>query len=324
MRLTSPSIGLILLLCLVFGMARQGAAAPKTVVTIKPIHSLVSGVMAGIAKPVLLVNGAGSPHGYTMRPSQARALSAADLVIWVGPEMESFFINPAKSLNKTTKLLTLLDRKELTRISARHGGAWEDHEDEEAHGEGEAANHTNDGQSVDGHSWDAHPWLDPANGRVIVTLVADALSTLDPNNAPAYQANAMRMMRELQGLEQEIVGILAPVRNVPYVVFHDAYQYFEARFRTNAVGSISISPDRRPSARRMLEIRRKIKETDAACVFAEPQFAPRLVETAREGTSARAAILDPLGAALEAGPGAYSELLRDLAISLVSCLEGKN
>lgn len=313
MRPPSFIAGAVLVLGLIFGAAWPGLAAPKAVVTIKPVHSLVAGVMAGVGEPVLLVTGAGSPHGHALKPSQARALAAADLVIWVGPEMEGFFIKPARSLNETTELLTLLDHPELTRLPARRGGTWEHHDDSD----GGHAEHSGDADDVD-----PHPWLDPANGRAIVALVAARLSRMDAGNAPIYRANADRMTRELVVLEQEIAGLLAPVRDVPYVVFHDAYQYFEARFGPNAVGSISISPDQRPSPRRLLEIRRRIKNTGAVCIFAEPQFAPRLIETAREGTMARVASLDPLGAEIGAGPNAYFELMRGLAISLASCLEG--
>lgn len=316
MLYASKFVILAALAWVMLGWSPASAAAPRTVVTIKPVHSLVAGVMAGVGEPVLLVTGAGSPHGHALKPSQARALAAADLVIWVGAALESFFIKPAQSLNGTTEILALLDRPELALLPARHGGAWSGHADH-----AERRDVAKVGHSDDDHDLDAHPWLDPANGRAIVALAADTLSRLDPANAPIYRSNAVRMTRELAILEQEIAGLLAPLRDVPYVVFHDAYQYFEARFRTSAVGAIGISPDRRPSARRLLEIRRQIKETGAVCVFAEPQFAPRLVETAREGTSARAATLDPLGATIAAGPDAYFELMRGLAISLASCLE---
>ena len=290
-------------------------ATPRTVVTIKPIHSLVAAVMAGIGQPHLLVTGAASPHGHALKPSQARALAAAELVVWVGPEMESFFIKTAGSLPTTTTVLTLIMEPEVIKLRARRGGAWQGHEVDEDH-QGASDEHAEGRHDIDGHLW-----LDPENGRAIVALVADRLAGLDPANAAAYRANAIRVTRELQALEQEIAGLLAALRHVPYVVFHDAYQYFEARFRTNAVGSISISPDRPPSARRLLDIRRRIKGSGAVCVFAEPQFEPRLVDTVREGTPARAATLDPLGAAIEAGPDAYAALLRDLALALASCLE---
>jgi zinc transport system substrate-binding protein len=311
MPIPSSVAGVGAILWLVSSLIGPAAAAPKTVVTIKPVHSLVAGVMAGVGAPVLLVTGAGSPHGHALKPSQARALAAADLVIWIGPEMESFFIKPARSLPKTTVILGLLDRDELKRLPARRGGAWEGHD----HDDGDYENAGGDGDT------DPHAWLDPANGRAIVALVAATLSRMDPENAAAYRTNADRMVRKLIALDQEIAGLLAPVREVPYVVFHDAYQYFEARFTTRAMGAISLAPDRRPSARRLVEIRRRIKDTGAVCVFTEPQFTPRLVETAREGTSARVAMLDPLGARIKPGPKAYFELVRSLALSLASCLK---
>jgi len=320
MRLSSLVIALALALGVLASLSVSVQAAPRTVVTIKPVHSLAAGVMAGIATPTLLVNGAASPHDHALKPSQARALAAADLVVWVGPEMEGFFIKPARSLAKNTKVLTLMERPELIRLPARRGGAWSHHahgKHGEKHGDEHGENH---GDASDGT--DAHVWLDPVNARAIVGVLAETLASMDPENTAAYRANANRMVQELNGLEREIAGLLAPSRGTPYVVFHDAYQHFEARFGVNAVGSISISPDRRPSAKRLVEIRRRIVETGAVCIFTEPQFPPRLAETAREGTAARIGVLDPLGVDAEPGPQAYGEMMRDLALELVMCLEG--
>ena len=298
----------------VVGTEVKAGEAPKTVVTIKPIHALVAGVMAGVGKPVLLVAGGASPHMHAMKPSSARALATADLVIWVGPEMESFFIKPAQSVPASVTLLTLIDSASLNRLKVRQSGAWNHHADEHDN------NHAKLARPPGGDEIDAHLWLDPANGRAIVSLVAETLSHLDPDNGEAYQANAERLIVELTDLQAEITTILEPVRRVPYVVFHDAYQYFEMRFGTNALASISLSPDRSPSARRLYEIRAGIRQSGAVCVFAEPQFAPKLVTTAREGTMAKAGILDPLGAEIPNGPGAYATLLRGLAKSLAACL----
>jgi len=341
MRLSTTIFALAFALGVLPTLAKTVQAAPKTVVTIKPVHSLVAGVMAGIAEPTLLIDGAGSPHDHALKPSEARALAAADLVVWVGPEIEGFFIKPAKSLAKDTVVLTLLERSELTRLPARQGGAWsrhrhDDHDEkhgdekhgDEKHGdEKHADEHHGKHEDKHGHGeagddFDAHVWLDPANARAIVEVLAETLATMDPDNAAAYRANASRMTHEFKALEREIAGLVAPSRGTPYVVFHDAYQYFEARFGMNAVGSISISPDRRPSAKRLVEIRRRIVEAGAECIFTEPQFPPRLAETAREGTPARLGVLDPLGVETKAGPSAYGEMMRGLALGLAACLEG--
>lgn len=297
-----------------FSLGPRAHASPRTVATIKPLHSLVAGVMAGVGAPVLLVTGTASPHDHALKPSQARALAAADLVIWIGPEMEGFFAKAAASLDSKTTLLTLIDHDGLTRLPAREGGAWETPHD---HGAGAH------GEIKEAHGYhDPHVWLDPANGRAIVALVADTLARMDAGNAPVYRANAARMIQDLKALEQEIADLVIPIRDVPFIVFHDAYQYFEARFGVNAAGSISVSPERRPSARRLVDIRARIATSRAACIFTEPQFPPRLAETAREGTPARLDTLDPLGADIEPGPDAYATLLRRLASSLVSCLRG--
>ncbi|MDA1309884.1 MAG: zinc ABC transporter substrate-binding protein, partial [Proteobacteria bacterium] len=255
-------------LTFVAAQAKTGAA-PRTVVTIKPIHALVAGVMAGVGEPVLLVTGGASPHMHAMKPSSARALATADLVIWVGPAMESFFIKPAQSIPASVTLVTLIDSAALHRLKARRGGAWDDHHDDE-HDNNSAKPTRPPGDD----EIDAHLWLDPANGRAIVALVAETLSRLDPGNGEAYRANAKRLIAELTDLQAEISATLEPVRRVPYVVFHDAYQYFEARFGTNALASISLSPGRSPSARRLYEIRGGIRQSGAVCVFAEPQFMP--------------------------------------------------
>ena len=326
MRLSTTIFALAFALGVLPTLAKTVQAAPKTVVTIKPVHSLVAGVMAGIAEPTLLIDGAGSPHDHALKPSEARALAAADLVVWVGPEIEGFFIKPAKSLAKDTVVLTLLERSELTRLPARQGGAWSRHrhdDHDEKHGDEKHGKHEDKhGHGEADDDFDAHVWLDPANARAIVEVLTETLVSMDPDNAAAYRANASRMSHELKAMEREIAGLVAPSRGTPYVVFHDAYQYFEARFGMNAVGSISISPDRRPSAKRLLEIRRRIVEAGAECIFTEPQFPPRLAETAREGTPARLGVLDPLGVETKAGPRAYDEMMRDLALGLAACLEG--
>ncbi len=297
------------------------AEVPKVVVSIKPIHSLVASVMHGVGEPTLLVRGGASPHSYTMKPSDAKALSAADLVVWVGPELESFLEKPLKANAPKATLLTLMDLKGLTLLETREGGAWE------AHDHGRKGGHDHKGHDHKGHDHaeeheelNSHIWLDPANARAIVTALAEALAAKDPAGAETYRTNADRTLQQLDGLDAELKAALAPVKDKPFVVFHDAYQYFEARYDLSAVGSITVSPDRRPSAKRLSAIRAKIGGLGAACVFAEPQFEPALVQTVVEGTKARTGVLDPEGTELPEGEALYPALLRNLAASLRGCL----
>jgi zinc transport system substrate-binding protein len=193
-----------------------------------------------------------------------------------------------------------------------HDDAHADHDDQ---GQAEEAEHAHrHGPS------DMHVWLDPQNAMAMVDAIAAALAETDPNNAGAYEGNAVRMRKELDRLDRKLADGLAPVDDRPFVVFHDGYQYFEKRYRLKAIGTISVGPDRRPGARRLEEIHDTLEKTDAACAFAEPQFEPALVETVIEGTSARSGVLDPLGAALDEGPDLYFRLLENLAASLVDCL----
>ena len=297
------------------------AQAPKVVVSIKPIHSLVASVMHGVGEPTLLVRGGASPHSYTMKPSDAKALSAADLVVWVGPELESFLEKPLRANAPKATLLTLMDLKGLTLLETREGGAWDAHDHGKKRGHGHQDHDHKDHDHADEHGeLNTHIWLDPANARAIVEAAAEALAAGDPANAEAYRKNADRKLQELDALDAELKAALAPVKDKPFVVFHDAYQYFEARYGLSAVGSITVSPDRRPSAKRLSAIRAKIGGLGAACVFAEPQFEPTLVRTVVEGTKARTGVLDPEGSELPEGEALYPTLMRNLAASLRGCL----
>lgn len=167
---------------------------------------------------------------------------------------------------------------------------------------------------------DGHIWLSPANARVIALAMAAELAALDPAHAERYAGNAEAFGLALDAAEAEIDDLLAPVRGRPFVVFHDAYHYFEAHFGIEAAGAIHLSPEVQPGAARVAEIQARITELDAACVFAEPQFEPRIIRTVVEGSEARTGVLDPLGVDLALGPDAYPALLRALATSLADCL----
>lgn len=311
-----PSIALAATLGLV---SPALADAPKVVASIKPVHSLVAAVMAGIGEPALIVRGAASPHTYAMKPSDAKALAAADLVFWVGPELEGFLAKPLKANAKKAKAVELLEAPGIALLDAREGGAWDahDHAHEHKHDHGHSHAH---GDGHDHDETDTHIWLDPDNARAMVAAIAEALSAKDPANAAAYTASAARTVQAIDALDAELKAALAPVAGKPFVVFHDAYQYFEAHYGLAGVGAITVNPERRPSAKRLSEIRAKITSLDAVCVFAEPQFEPTLVDTVVGDTQAKKGVLDPEGADLADGPGLYPALMRNLAAALKGCL----
>jgi zinc transport system substrate-binding protein len=288
------------------------AEPPSVVVSIKPIHALVSGVMQGVAEPKLLVKGGGSPHNYALRPSEARNLANADLVVWIGPQLESFLEKPLETLGKKAKKLELLKVVEGPLLELREGGAWErdSHEHE--------VKHHDHGNHEDPDEVNPHIWLSPLLAKQIVSSTAQVLSELDPAHQQRYAENSSRLQERLDALHKELKDRLTPVNTVPYIVFHDAYHYFESTYGLNAVGSITVDAERRPGARRITEIRAKIKALKARCVFSEPQFESRLVQTVIEGTGARTGVLDPLGIELSEGENSYFILLENLADNLVS------
>ncbi len=305
--------GLILLSLVSSGWATE-SSAPDVVVSIKPLHSLVAGVMQGVGTPLLLVKGGGSPHGYVLRPSEARALAKAQLVVWVGEGLESFLQKPLATFGKGANQLKLSEQLRGKLLTKRQGGSWEKHAHQ--HADKEGATESN----IQHQSADLHLWLDPMLAKQIVILTDKRLSKIDPAHRSQYESNTVALLKKLDQLDQKLRKQLAPVKNVPYIVFHSAYQYFESAYGLNAVGSITIDPERKPGAKKIKQIRQKIKQLDARCVFSEPQFKSRLIATIIEGTGAKTGTLDPLGADIPAGPEAYFQLMTRLGNNLLTGL----
>ena len=307
----------------IFSSSLAYASEGLSVVTsIKPIHSLVSAVMDGIGTPSLIVEGAGSPHTYALKPSQAKALQDADLVFWVGPAIESFLEKPIKEVASSARIVTLSDAHGLIKIKYREGENFDSHDDHDDHAKHD--DHDDHAKHDDHGQFDMHMWLDPKNAKTIVNVIEEALIKADPHNIKAYQGNAVSVKRHLDQLITEVDAELVPVKGKPYVVFHDAYQYFENRFGMTSVGSITVSPEVLPGAKRVKALREKIKSLNATCVFSEPQFEPKLIATVIENTSAGAGVLDPLGASINVGPEMYFTLIRNMSKSLKKCLQRGN
>jgi zinc transport system substrate-binding protein len=311
--------------------AASGAtAAPNVVVSIKPVHSLVAAIMRGVGEPKLIVDGAASPHTYNLRPSNARTLEKADLVFWVGPGLEAFLQKPLEALASKATVVELEDAKGLEKLPFREGGAFEAHDDDdEGHGEhaghtDDASGHGHDHKNDDGDhehgAYDTHLWLDPANAKAMAQEIETALIAADAGNAATYQANTKKLIDDIDALDAELAETVRPVKDKPFIVFHDAYQYFEHRYGVKTAGSITVSPETLPGADRVSQIQEKVRQLGATCVFAEPQFEPKLVSVITEGTAAKSATLDPEAATLEPGPDLYFQLMRGIAGSLKNCL----
>ena len=306
-----------LLLALLFSWTIAGfasaVAADRVVATFKPVHSLVSAVMAGVGEPYLIMRGTASPHTYRMRPSDARVIGKARVIFMIGESVENTLAGPIRKLRGKARVVELGEVPGLVRMPLRKGGGFED--DDHGHGHGHGHDHGQEDKA-----FDMHVWLDPVNAGLMALVIARHLSEVDPANAARYQANADAVIAGLDELTAKLDAELSPVRDKPFIVFHDAYQYFEKRFALKAVGSAVVSTSRSPGVRRVRELRKKVRDLGVVCVFAEPRYDPRFVKLITEGTKARAGTVDPAGAAIKPGPGMYSALLRDMAASFKKCL----
>ncbi|WP_069300517.1 zinc ABC transporter substrate-binding protein [Neptunicoccus sediminis] len=349
---------------LLTAMMPAGAALaemPRVAVDIAPVHSLVSRVMAGVGTPSLIVSPGASPHEYSLRPSQARALQDSDVVFWVSRGMTPWLKDGVETLATNAAVVELLETEGTLRLPFRqnalfshdhgeeaghddhkdhdhdehdhedHDHEGHDHKDHADHDHGEDHAHDekhddHEDHAEDGHhghahgSEDPHAWLSIDNGAHWLDVIAAQLSDVDPENAEAYQANAQEGQAELAALETEISGLLEPVRGRNFIVFHDAYQYFENSFELPASGAISLSDASDPSPARIAQVQARVAEQNVTCVLSEPQFNPGIIQAVMEGAKVNTGVLDPLGADLEPGAALYPEVLRNLARTLAGCL----
>ncbi len=301
MRLLAVAVILSLLI-----VAPTAAETPKVLTSIKPLHALAASVMEGVGTPSLLLRATASAHTYALRPSDAQAIQKADLIFWIAPGYESFMAKAVRALPKQSHVVQLSKAPGVSLLTTRQGGVWEG----DAHGHGH--NHRAEP--------DMHIWLDPNNAKAIAAAMSQALSRVDPANAPRYAANAAVAVAAIDALDADLAAKLTPVKDKPFIVFHDAYQYYEKRYGLTAVGSITVTPDRVPGPRRLSDLRKKITDQGALCVFSEPQFTSGLVGTVLSGTTARSGILDPLGVLAPDGSAGYAGLMQSIADNLKNCL----
>lgn len=287
------------------------AEVPKVVASIQPLHSLAAMVMDGIGQPTLLVSGTASEHGYTLKPSDMRVLEQAEIAVIVDTGYETFLAKPLKSRGKKIDVVAMADLPGMTVLEPRAGGLWDGHHEK----------HDHDRHGPDHHDQlDGHLWLNTSNAQILVTALTEMLAEKDPANALAYRRNADTAKTRLAALDAQLRDSLAPIKDRPYVVFHDAYQYFEARYGLSPAGSITVDPDRPPPPKRLAALKDKLVQAKVACVFREPQFPAPIVETLAKAANAKTGLLDPQGAALPPGPDLYPTLLINLADSLTKCL----
>jgi len=299
-------------------------AEVKVVASIKPIHSLISYVMDGVGKPDVIVDGYNSPHGFSLKPSHAKMIENADLIIWVGEDLEAFLEKPLSTIAKKAVNIEIMDLSGIKKLKFREKNTFEGHD---GHGHKEKkhddhdhkkAKHDDHGHDKHAHGeHDPHVWLDPMNAKVIIKEIENQLVKLDPDNSSKYKANSKKAQTELDNLTKNIKRDLNG--NLRFVVFHDAYQYFENRFGIKVLGALTVNPDVLPGAEQLNEIREVIEHEKVNCLFSEPQFNPAIIKSIAKDTKIKTGVLDPLGATLDKGKGMYSELLQSMYASFKGC-----
>ena len=315
----------------------------KVVASIKPIHSLASYLMDGVGKPKLIVDGYASPHGFSLKPSHAKMLQEADIVFWVGEDIENFLVKPLGSIAKNAEKIELLDIKGLKKLKFRernvfeghddHGHKEDDHDDhakkEDGHDDehkdehGHDDDHKKDGHDEHGHEghahgeFDPHIWLDPLNAKVILKEMTKHLVENDQKNASVYKDNLKKANKDLDKLVKQVKSELN--KDFKSIVFHDAYQYFEKRFKVNVLGAFTVNTDVLPGAEQLKEIREIIEHDNVTCVFSEPQFNPDIINAVAKDMNISTGVLDPLGATLTPGKNLYFDLIKNMSKSFKGC-----
>ena len=288
----------------------------NVVTTIKPLHSLISKVMEGLGEPSLIIEGSTSPHSFTLKPSHAKLLEEADLIFWVGEGMETFMEKPLMSIVKDAEVISFMEVNSINKLKFREENIFESHDEHDDHDDHDEEDHDSHADHAHGE-FDAHIWLDPMNAKEMIHEIAHELSHLDPSNKDKYNKNAESTLLDIDELINNIDQSIN--KDAQFVVFHDAYQYFENRFGITSAGALTLNTDALPGARQILDIQNVIKEKGVKCIFSEPQFNPKIIETIAKDTGIKTGIFDPLGSKLDADKNQYFTLIKNLRDNLKGC-----
>ena len=322
---TMKKIHLISTLIGLLAFSTISKADLKVVTSIKPIHSLASYIMDGVGSPGLIVDGYNSPHSFQLKPSHAKMLEQADIIFWIGEDLENFLEKPLDTIAKKAEKIELLEIKNIKKLKFRERNIFEEHEGHDDHGHDakkeehddhghDAKKEEHDDHEEHGHGeYDPHIWLDPINAKIILNEITEHLIENDSKNASTYKSNLTKALAKIDKL---IIDVITETnKNLSYVVFHDAYQYYENRFNVNILGAMTVNPDVMPGAEQIHEIHEVIEHDNVSCILSEPQFNPDIIKSIAKDTSVKTGVLDPLGANLKPGKNLYFDLIRNMSSS---------
>jgi len=337
---TMKKIHLISTLIGLLAFSTISKADLKVVTSIKPIHSLASYIMGGVGSPGLIVDGYNKPHSFQLKPSHAKMLEQADIIFWIGEDLENFLEKPLDTIAKKAEKIELLEIKGIKKLKFRERNIFEEHDDDDDHGQDtkkeehdddddhghDAKKEEHDDDDDHGHDakkeehddhghgeYDPHIWLDPINAKIILNEITEHLIENDSKNASTYKSNLAKALAKIDKL---IIDVITETNtDLSYVVFHDAYQYYENRFNVNILGAMTINPDVMPGAEQIHEIHEVIEHDNVSCILSEPQFNPDIIKSIAKDTNVKTGVLDPLGANLKPGKDLYFDLIRNMSAS---------
>ena len=308
-NLAKPGLFLALLFTsITASITAQADPTPKVVTSIAPVYQLTADIMAGVGQPTLLVDGFNSPHDYSIRPSDARALAAADLILWIGKDMEQFLQRQLKNYRDTTNIITLINSQGLTLLPVVHDAL------------AITPNHHHGHQHINSAK-DTHIWLDPNNAIIMSKRISKALSEIDPEHAVRYQENTEQLISAIKQFVENAQKRLGSVTKQPFLVYHDAYQYLTHYFVLNNVGYVALNSGRQPSAKQIRQIRELIEKQQVHCIFTEPQFRAPVIRTLTENFQMRIHTLDPLGVQHTQEPYGYIKTMETNVNEILACLK---
>lgn len=290
------------------------SASAAVVTSIRPLGFIASAIADGVTPTEVLLPDGASPHDFALRPSDIQRLRSADLVLWVGPDMEAFLNKALVPISATRKLAV----SELPAVKPLLMKGEEDDDHDHA---GEAHNHADDDHGHHHGEYNMHVWLSPEIAKVTAIAIHDRLLELMPQNKDKLDANLRQFENLLTQTDKNVGNMLTPVQGKGYFVFHDAYGYFEKHYGLSPLGHFTVNPEIQPGAQRLHQIRTQLVEQKAVCVFAEPQFRPAVINAVAKGTKVRSGTLDPLGTGIALGKDSYGKFLAQLSNQYVSCLK---
>ena len=293
--------------------------AIEVLTTIKPLGFIAAAITDGVSEPKVLLPTGASPHDFSLRPSDIRSINSADLVVWVGPELEGFMAKPLAN-HPHALTLTQVEGMPLFNYATQDSHDSHDHDDHD-HAAHEHGNHDHD-EGHEGHHHegvDPHIWLGPTQAKVIAKAIASELGKLDPANQARYDANLAAFDTKVDAKDKVIAGQMKAVNEKGYFVFHEAYGYWERHYGMSSKGHFTVSPERRPGAKTLVDIRKALEEKQASCIYAEPQFSPAVIESVARNTGAKVLLLDEVGEQVPLGPDGYPQFMQQLADAFAQC-----